>query len=957
MTRTRGRWAALQQGSVRALVGALVALVLGTVLAVVPGPALAEVPQVAVDRMDPAMISIDELPAGVRHGLAVGVHDDGAAGVARSPLLPPASEGQGLAESLLVAPSAAAGAAPLVGAQVSVAPFHTVGVQVSSVPSNDIWVRVRTEGRWGEWLEMHLDLDIGPDGDRRPPYVSQPVWVDDSDAYQVMAPPDAVDLRLVVVRDDGTRLEPVLREDEAEANAAPGRPAIGSRASWGARDKRGAAVLADGIQMAIVHHTVSRNDYGPNEVPGILRSIQAFHQDGNGWSDIAYNFLVDRYGRIWEGNTSGMMDLPVVGGHSRGFNTGTVGVSMIGDFTSVAPPQAAVDAVGDVVGWKLAISGVDPRTRTQFVTYGNERYARGTAVDLPRIVGHRDTGATSCPGVHLYARLDQVTERALQIHLRDSDPFGTVEVVRGTDYGEVRVEGWAMDPDARGSIDVHVYVDGVGRANVPTYAVRPDVAAAYPWIGTTPVQYSAPVKVGAGEHEFCAYGINRWTGSNTLLGCVRGRAPEGSPFGAVEKPRGLGPELVEVTGWAIDPDTAAAVDVHIYVDGVGAANIRADRARPDVGARWPGWGPGHGFSTTVRAPAGASVCAYGIDRVAPGSPAPLGCQRAETTTGSPFGRLEGWSPTAPGTVQVSGWAIDPDTAAPVGIHLYDETGDRPRLLGTATADRERADLGAAFPGWGSKHAYRATFLMKGERRVCAYAIDAKGGHGPTQLGCRWVGTPNGSPVGSLDAVIPGPRSVRLFGWTLDPDVASSTNVHIYVDGVGRANLDADEPRADVAARYPAWSTGRGFSTTITGLAPGQREVCAYGIDADGTAHSLLRCRTVTVPTGSPRGALDVASATDGGLRVAGWGIDPDTDEPVHVHVYVDGVGRANVKATTSRPDLAGPFPLWSRDHGFDLVIPGALSPGTHQVCVYLIDRVGGHGPTLTRCVSVQGGAP
>ena len=896
--------------------GALASLVLGTLLALAPTPALAEVPVVRVDRLDPVLVPV---PSQAR---ALGAATAGPA----------------------------ADAPAVVASQVDVETFHMVGGEVDAVPSAAVQMRVRQDGRWGEWFEVEVDLELGPDGDRLPPFVSEPVWVDDSDAYQVAAPADAGGLRVLVVRDDGTRLEPVLQEDEADA--APAKPAISTRASWGARPKRGTPVYADRLELAVVHHTVTSNDYAASQVPGILRSIQAFHQDGNGWSDIGYNFLVDRFGRIWEGNGGGM-DLPVVGGHSRGFNTGSVGVSVLGDFTAASPNQATVDAVGDVVGWKLTISGVDPRGRVGFTTYGNERFAPGTVVDLPRVVGHRDTGATSCPGIGLYARLGDVRNRATDAHLRGSSPFGAVDGARGTDLDEVTVEGWVVDPDSHGPIDVHVYVDGQGAANVATFGERPDVSAIWPWI-TTPVRFAAKVRVGPGDHQLCAYGINRGTGGNVALGCTTGRAREGPPFGRLDVLDPLGPRTVEARGWAIDPDTSAPVDVRIDVDGVTAAQVRADRHRADLAQLYPRWGGAHGYAVPVAVSDGAQVCAYALDVVAPGSTSLLSCQRVTIPTGSPFGRLDGWRWRAPGTIRLSGWAIDPDTTAPAEVHVYDQTGAEPRGLVAVVADRARSDIDAAYPGWGPLHGFAVDLpLPKGERRLCAYGVDVAGGHGPTLLGCTTVGSADGAPLGRLEQAVAGPRSVRLTGWTVDPDVAESTDVHVYVDGVGRANVRADQVRTDLGVAWSGWNTTRGFDVTVGGLGPGGHDVCVYAIDRDGSAHRQLRCERVVIATGSPWGSLDVvAPAAGGGVRVAGWGIDPDTDRAIPVHVYADGVGQANVPASGARPDLATPFPGWSTAHGFDLVTGTGLAPGAHQVCVYLIDQVGGHGPVLAGCRTV-----
>src|SRR5690606_21938388 len=111
---------------------------------------------------------------------------------------------------------------------------------------------------------------------------------------------------------------------------------VNTRASWGARGaKEPPSIASSGLKLAVVHHTASTNAYSASQVPSILRSMQAFHMDGNGWNDIGYNFLVDRFGNVWEGRGGGV-DKAVIGAHAGGFNTGSVGVSVIGNFESTA---------------------------------------------------------------------------------------------------------------------------------------------------------------------------------------------------------------------------------------------------------------------------------------------------------------------------------------------------------------------------------------------------------------------------------------------------------------------------------------------------------------------------------------------------------------------------------------------------------------------------------------------
>ena len=116
-------------------------------------------------------------------------------------------------------------------------------------------------------------------------------------------------------------------------------PTIYSRAQWGADESiRNKSALRYGtVSAGFVHHTVNANDYTEAEVPGILRSIYAYHVKSRGWSDIGYNFLVDRFGRIWEGRYGGV-DKNVVGAHTLGYNDYAFAMSAIGNFDVVQPP-------------------------------------------------------------------------------------------------------------------------------------------------------------------------------------------------------------------------------------------------------------------------------------------------------------------------------------------------------------------------------------------------------------------------------------------------------------------------------------------------------------------------------------------------------------------------------------------------------------------------------------------
>ena len=155
------------------------------------------------------------------------------------------------------------------------------------------------------------------------------------------------------------------------------------------------------VHAGFVHHTVNANDYTPDEVPGILRSIYAYHTAGRGWSDIGYNFLVDKFGRIWEGRYGGV-DRPVVGAHTLNYNEYSFAMSAIGNFETAQPPAAMLQAYGVLFAWKLCLHGVDAASPQQWV---GSKYFQG-------INGHRDAAATACPGKYLYAQIPLIRQYA-----------------------------------------------------------------------------------------------------------------------------------------------------------------------------------------------------------------------------------------------------------------------------------------------------------------------------------------------------------------------------------------------------------------------------------------------------------------------------------------------------------------------------------------------------------------
>ena len=334
--------------------------------------------------------------------------------------------------------------------------YGTVGVtweHGDNVTPKEVGLQVRTEkdGVWSDWADMDFDAD-GPDAKSAEGKRSRPGTMESlvghvdqvqvrMTATGVAVPPDvqlsvidpgeapqeamerpAIDTsRLDTSATAPDTLEPADETTEPTDPADPAdgdtatlsgadvtpEPQIFSRAQWGANEKikRTSTPEYGEIHGGFVHHTVNANNYTKAEVPAIIRSIYAYHVQSRGWNDVGYNFLIDKFGRIWEGRYGGV-DRPVVGAHTESYNYYGFGVSAIGNFDIKKPPEALIQAEGALFAWKLSLHGVSASATN--VAIGPRTFSSS-------IMAHRDTKSTACPGRYLYARMDDIRALAASV--------------------------------------------------------------------------------------------------------------------------------------------------------------------------------------------------------------------------------------------------------------------------------------------------------------------------------------------------------------------------------------------------------------------------------------------------------------------------------------------------------------------------------------------------------------
>jgi hypothetical protein len=274
---------------------------------------------------------------------------------------------------------------------------------------------LRKRGGWSSWSPA--ERDFGPDpgsaeGARSPGWIlGDGVWVGSATRIEIRTHGPIRRVRAYTVRSP-TSLVPT------RVAASASQPPVVTRAGWQADEtlRRSDPQLAATLRFAVVHHTAGTNNYTPADVPAILRAIQVYHVKGNGWNDIGYNALVDRFGVVYEGRFGGI-EQNVIGAHAKGFNTGSFGIAVLGEFTSSAPPAAAREALAQMLAWRLDLAHVDPLATFDAISGGSERFPPGVPVFLRAISGHRDTGLTACPGQKLYDLLPTIANRAAAIGL------------------------------------------------------------------------------------------------------------------------------------------------------------------------------------------------------------------------------------------------------------------------------------------------------------------------------------------------------------------------------------------------------------------------------------------------------------------------------------------------------------------------------------------------------------
>lgn len=381
---------------------------------------------------------------------------------------------------------------------MSTEPFGLVGVTAAEpfAAGTRVVIRIRQDGEWQPWMELPVSEHL-PDPDteegQRARFATEPVATDEADGVQVRVdtPTGSVpaDTKVTMIdnpeRPADADLAPAVLPGSS-AQAAVTKPTIITRAQWGADEslRRGQTAYSDTIKVAFVHHVVSSNDYTPAQAAQQMRNVYSWFTEGIQVNDFGYNFMVDRFGRLYEGRAGGV-DKAVIGAHTSGFNSETFAVSFLGNADTLNPEQGAkekiLNAISRLIAWKFDLFDVNPLGTAVLTSAGpgpgqgtTSMYWPGEKVTTKTVVGHGDIGSTSCPGEFL---------RPTMPHLR----LG-VSALQGKNFYPPTVEGdkvaWGsggditLTPKSNGAMDATLVVSNA--CGDPVRTLRASTATAAP---------------------------------------------------------------------------------------------------------------------------------------------------------------------------------------------------------------------------------------------------------------------------------------------------------------------------------------------------------------------------------------------------------------------------------------------------------------------------------------------
>ena len=378
-------------------------------------------------------------------------------------------------------------------------------------------VRVREDGTWSDWTSLEM-LNPGSEGEGATAG-TEPVLSLGADGIQARVltasgqAPTNLKVNLVAAgtsaTDGALKAATPAATSASSATSVDGaalKPSVITRKQWGATESQAntTARRSAKLQAMYVHHTASSNNYTEAQAYQQIRGIYDYHTKVLKWDDIGYQFLVDRFGNIYEGRRGSINDL-IVGAQAGGYNANTIGVSAMGNFDDeddpkAKPPKALVEALTRLLAWKGYQYNLDVKGTTTLTTTtagaSTARYKNGVKVTVPVIVGHRNTNNTSCPGQYLYAKLGSIRNEVASRIAKTTETYGKARVVL---KAPVASGSYSSDSPVSRDGKIKLSWKPVSKATKYQVMVRSLSDERIWWAGKTATGTSADVTVAPGE--------------------------------------------------------------------------------------------------------------------------------------------------------------------------------------------------------------------------------------------------------------------------------------------------------------------------------------------------------------------------------------------------------------------------------------------------------------------------
>lgn len=386
---------------------------------------------------------------------------------------------------------------------------------------------------------------------------------------------------------------------------------------------------------------------------------------------------------------------------------------------------------------------------------------------------------------------------------------------------------------------------------------------------------------------------------------------------------------ISLNGWAVDPDAATSGVVIAVQIGSVWRQVTANSAGTDLSGSYPGAGANHAISTTIPFESGNHVvCLYLVNAGGSGGMGSAGCRTVNVpVTPAPVVTIDTVTANA-GQVQVSGWAVNPDSPT-AGVNLAINFGSRWIQV---TGGQANSAASSQVSGAGPNQGFTAQFdAPAGQQTFCLWANKTNGS--PVMVGCRTVLVAAQRPAaGAIESATVSGNTITLTGWAVWPD-SPSASVHLAANlGSNWTPISANQNNSAANTAYPGVGNAHGFSVTVPATT-GTQTVCIWTTNPN-SGPTILGCRTVVVGAAPPSVITSIESVTPGPGRInfSGWAVWPSSDSTTVRLAANVGSSWFPIDANTTSSTIQQSVQGVSAQHGFSGSI--SLPPGTHDICFW-----------------------